>query len=138
MILSNMLPQTFELDKDFWHTAHFQYLVPAESCSQMVCSSIYAPTLVCSTYTETEQSLFVGCTCVPLQSSASCELYPTLVTVVRTGLHMVTLNVPQCLTFITEALATEATAPVLGPRIVHLADRLLLNVSQHFVLVHKD
>ena len=104
----------------------------------MVCSSIYEATLVCSTYTETEQSLFVGCTRVPLQSSACCELYSTLVTVVRAGLHMVTLNVAKCLAFVTEILVTEATTPILGSRIVHLADRLLLNVSQHFVLVHKD
>ena len=75
---------------------------------------------------------------MPLQRSTCCELYSTLVTVVRAGLHMVTLNVAKCLAFVTEILVTEATTPILGSRIVHLADRLLLNVSQHFVLVHKD
>ena len=75
---------------------------------------------------------------MPLQSSACCELYSTLVTVVRAGLHMVTLNVAKCLAFVTEAFVTEATTPELGSIIVHLVDRLFLDVSKHFVLIHKD
>jgi len=75
---------------------------------------------------------------VPLQSSPCGELHATKCTVVGICLHMVAFDVATGLTLVAKALVTESTDPELHARPICLAHCLFFNVSQHFVLLHKD